>query len=135
MINHWSGRLLAGGVHRFAFLLSPAQLVALAVFAGAAMLRAQPSTSGPACLDYWPFTDTNTWTTALGYAPVSYTNLGVSYLGAGTALVVDSTSPASVQFNTVESDGTTNLMEETGSWTFWIMPSWSSASAGGSGPW
>ncbi|MGP8201381.1 MAG: LamG-like jellyroll fold domain-containing protein [Limisphaerales bacterium] len=86
-------------------------------------------------LDYWPFSDTNNWTTALGYAPVSFTNVGVSCLGDGTALVVDdSTNAAWLQYNVWEKDGTTNLTVDVGSVMLWFAPDWSSQSQGGDGP-
>ena len=86
-------------------------------------------------LDYWPFSDTNGWTTALGYEPLSYSNLGVSYLvGDGTALVVDSTSVSWLQYNVWEKDGSTNLTVDVGSVLLWFSPAWSSQSQGGAGP-
>lgn len=48
-------------------------------------------------LESWSFNDTNSWTTDLGYPPVTWTNLAVSNLGDGTngnALVLDSTNAA-----------------------------------------
>ena len=47
--------------------------------------------------DYWTFGDTNNWTSRLGYAPASFTNLNPSLLGDGTAVVVDSADPAWLQ--------------------------------------
>ncbi len=85
-------------------------------------------------LDYWSFSDTKNWTTELGYAPVSYTNLGVSYLGDGASLVVDSTNAAWLQYNVVEEDGITNLTVDLGSVMLWFAPDWSSQNQGGTGP-
>ncbi len=85
-------------------------------------------------LDSWSFNDTNKWLSDLGYAPVSFTNLGVSYLGDGTSLVVDSTNVAWLQYNVVESDGTTNLTVDQGSVLFWFAPDWASTNQGGMGP-
>jgi hypothetical protein len=85
-------------------------------------------------LDYWPFSDTNGWTTALGYSPLSYTNLGVFCLLDGTALVVDSTNVSWLQYNVWEKDGTTNLTVDLGSLMLWFSPDWSSQSQGGAGP-
>ncbi|MGD0349088.1 MAG: LamG-like jellyroll fold domain-containing protein [Verrucomicrobiota bacterium] len=86
-------------------------------------------------LDSWSFYDHTNWTSDLGYAPVSFTNLSFSYLGNGASLVVDTNIPAWLQYNVYESDGTTNLTVNSGSVTFWFAPgSWSSTNAGGTGP-
>jgi len=84
----------------------------------------------------WSFHDPTNWTDDLGYAPVSFTNIGNSYLGNGSALVVDTNIPAWLQFNVVENDGTTNLTVDSGTVTFWFGPNWSSANDtnGGFGP-
>ncbi len=88
-------------------------------------------------LDSWSFNDTNAWTSDNGYAPVSFTNLAVSLLGDGTAVVVDSTNAAWLQYNVVESDGRTNLTVNQGSVAMWFSPDWASTNAGGfgSGAW
>jgi hypothetical protein len=87
-------------------------------------------------MDYWTFSNTNTWQTALGYSAVSWTNLGVSFLGDGTAVVVDdSTNAAWLQYNVWEADGTTNLTVDVGSVAMWFAPnSWASQGQGGTGP-
>ena len=86
-------------------------------------------------MEYWSFSNTNTWQTELGYSPVSYTNLGVSCLGDGTSVVVDdSTNAAWLQYNVWESDGYTNLTVDVGSAMLWFAPDWSSQSQGGTGP-
>ena len=106
----------------------------LTLFAAPCLL-AQPSipTNSPACLDYWSFSDTVTWTAAYGDAPLAFTNLSVSHLGDGTALVVDSPDPAYIEYP-VYSDGAPNITIDTGSWMFWFMPtSWASANTNGSG--
>ena len=93
--------------------------------------------SGPtnAPLDSWSFYDHTNWTSDLGYAPVSFTNLNFSYLGNGASLVVDTNVPAWLQYNVYEKDGTTNLTIDSGTVTFWFAPSsWSSTNAGGTGP-
>jgi hypothetical protein len=84
-------------------------------------------------LDSWSFSDTNTWTSDLGHAPVSFTNLNTLYFGDGTSLVI-SNSPAWLQYNLQESDGTTNLTLDQGTISFWYAPSWASTNAGGTGP-
>jgi hypothetical protein len=111
-------------------------VIFILVLFSAARLLAQPSfpTNSDGFLDSWSFYDTNGWTSDLGYAPVSFTNVGVSLLGNGTALVVDSPSPAGIEYFGIEPDGTTNITTDTATWMFWVMPDWSSASAGGSGP-
>ncbi len=86
-------------------------------------------------LDSWSFYDSTNWTSDLGYAPVSFTNLNYSHLGNGSSLVVDTNVPAWLQYNVYENDGTTNLTLDSGSVTFWYAPGdWSSTNAGGIGP-
>jgi hypothetical protein len=89
-------------------------------------------------LDSWSFYYTNTWTSDNGFAPVSFTNLTASIYadrlyGSGNALVVDSTNPAGLEYNVVESFGATNLTVNQGSVTMWFAPSWTSTNAGGGG--
>jgi hypothetical protein len=86
-------------------------------------------------LDSWSFSDPTNWTSDLGYAPVSFTNLNFSNLGDGASLVLDSTNPAWLQYNVYENDGTTNLTVDAGTVMFWFAPgSWSSTNEGGTGP-
>ena len=86
-------------------------------------------------LDSWSFEDSTYWTSDYGYAPVSFTNLAFSSLGNGASLVVDTNIPAWLNYNVYESDGTTNLIVNYGTLTFWFAPgSWSSTNAGGTGP-
>ncbi|MGH7978937.1 MAG: LamG-like jellyroll fold domain-containing protein [Limisphaerales bacterium] len=87
-------------------------------------------------LDSWSFLDHTNWTSDLGYAPVSFTNINYSYLGDGNSLVVDTNVPAWLQYNVIENDNTTNLTVDNGSVTFWFGPDWSSAddTNGGFGP-
>ena len=88
----------------------------------------------PPWLDYWSFNYTNTWVTESGYAPVSFTNLGVSDLGDYSAVVVDSTNAAWLRYNITEADGTNHLTFDKGSLMFWFAPNWSATNEGGSGP-
>jgi hypothetical protein len=85
-------------------------------------------------LDSWSFNDTTFWTNDFGHAPVSFTNLNVSPLGDGTALVLDTNIPAWLQYNVVETNGRPNLTVNQGSVTMWFAPAWSSYNAGGIGP-
>ena len=88
-------------------------------------------------LDSWTFHDPTNWTSDLGYAPVSFTNLAFSYRGDAQSwsLMVDTNVPAWLVYNVYESDGTTNLTVDSGSVTFWFAPSsWASTNAGGMGP-
>jgi hypothetical protein len=105
---------------------------------GAATARAQLDPGGgtppPTPIGSWSFSDPTNWTSDLGYAPVSFTNLNYSYLGNGSSLVVDTNLPAWLQYNVFEGDGTTNLTVDSGTVTFWFAPSWSSTNAGGGGP-
>lgn len=84
-------------------------------------------------LEWWRFDDTHLLTTR-GYAPVSFTNLTLVPDWNTNALQVDSTNPAWLQYNVVESDGHTNLPIEYGSVRFWFLPNWSSTNQGGTGP-
>lgn len=70
-------------------------------------LHAQTPPSGPPAniLDSWSFIDTNTWTSDLGYSPISFTNLFGDRYGDGTSLMVDSTNPAWLEFGGFNSDG------------------------------
>jgi hypothetical protein len=119
-------------------LIIPAML--LLFLAGAACAQVLPPgfkgspTNSP--LDSWSFTDSTNWTSDLGYAPISFTNLNFSHLDNGDSLVVDTNVPAWLQYNVYESDGTTNLTVDVGSVTFWFAPAWSSINDtnGGFGP-
>jgi hypothetical protein len=84
-------------------------------------------------LDSWSFQDSTNWTSDLGYAPISFTNLNFSYLGDGASLVVDTNIPAWLQYNVYEDDGTTNLTVDVGSVTFWFAGNWSSINDANSG--
>ena len=85
-------------------------------------------------LNSWSFSDTNTWASDLGYAPISFNNLVSTNLAANNAVVVDSTNATWLNYNVVESDGTTNLTVDQGTLTFWFSPDWSSVTQGGVGP-
>ena len=99
-------------------------------------LRAQvpPGATNTSFLGSWSFNDTNAWTSDQGYAPVSFTNLGVSYFGQYTAAVVDSTNAAWLRYNVVETNGATNVTVDNGTVMFWFAPAWSSTNEGGTGP-
>ncbi len=49
-------------------------------------------------------------------------------------MLVDASNPASLSYNVVETNGSTNINCQVGSVLFWFKPDWSSANAGGSGP-
>jgi hypothetical protein len=101
-------------------------------------VEAQPAfgTNSNPCLDSWSFSDTNYWTSDLGYYPISFSNLSVlTGSGPGCSLLIDSTNESQLLFATWNSDGTTNLNPTgDGSLIFWFNPDWSSFSLGGSGP-
>jgi len=115
-------------------------LLALALFAGGGALQAQINIPGlPAAytnhiLERWSFNDTNNWTSDLGYAPLSFTNLTSDYQGDWTTLILDNPNAAWLQYNGVESDGRTNLTLAQGTVTFWFAADWSSTNQGGTGP-
>jgi hypothetical protein len=115
-------------------LLTRAIIVAGFLLCAINGLAQSPPGSKPSYpLDSWSFADTNNWTSDLGFAPVSFTNLDVSDLGDGTALVLDSTNAAWLQYNVVETNGTTNLTVDQGSIEFWFAPNWSSTNDAGGG--
>jgi len=126
----------AGGFSRnLAFTLTRAMMGAGLLFA---LLTDVAQADGigdfaPDPLNSWSFYDTNAWPNDFGYPPVSFTNLGATIFGDGTALVLDSTNAAWLQYNVIEDDGTTNLTVDEGSVTLWFSPDWSSG--GGPGDW
>ena len=71
-------------------------------------------------LDAWSFQDHTNWTSDKGYAPISFANLGFSYLGNGASLVVNRTNAAHLQYRVVETAGTTNLTVNAGTVMFWF---------------
>jgi hypothetical protein len=85
-------------------------------------------------LESWSFNDSMNWTDDDDYDPLSFTNLYSSNLGNGHSLAVGTNIPAWLQYNVVESDGTTNLTVDQGTVTFWFAPSWSGTNMGGDGP-
>ena len=117
--------------------LIPAILILAGFLAGTARAQLPPGgTNAPSYtpLDSWSFYDDVNWTSDAGFAPVSFTNIGFSYLGDGASMVLDSTNPAWLQYNVKEATGATNLTVTVGSVAFWVAPDWSSTNAGGLGP-
>ncbi|HEV2208587.1 MAG TPA: LamG-like jellyroll fold domain-containing protein [Verrucomicrobiae bacterium] len=99
-------------------------------------LHASPPSPGGetnTILQSWSFQDTNNWSNDGGYLPLSYTNLDVSDLGDGTAVVVDATNYAWLRYNVVETNGT-NLTVNHGTVAFWFAPTWAGTNQGGTGP-
>jgi hypothetical protein len=92
----------------------------------------------PTNLNSWTFSDTNTWTSDNGYAPVSFTNLAGSKMGniGSFSMVLDNTNTAWLRYNLMETNGATNLMVDVGTLTLWFAPNWASATTNqnGSGP-
>ncbi len=108
-------------------------------FLSPALVHAQPSPPPPAdrYLDSWSFSDP-TWESDLGYLPIATNNLlfVTNTTGRGGWLLLDTTneSPAYVVYNTVEDDGTTNLLCSSGTISMWFSPDWSDTNSGGTGP-
>jgi hypothetical protein len=127
-IIHFTCTFVVAG---FLFVLLPAMLHAVGLLPGGGGTKSGPTYTP---LDSWSFNDTNNWTSDLGYAPVSFTNITASWFGDGTSLVLDSTNPAWLQYNVVENDGTTNLTVDQGSVAFWFAPAWAGTNEGGTGP-
>jgi hypothetical protein len=105
---------------------------------GATALRADvPAPGGPAMLlDSWSFY-TNTWLSDLGYSPIRFTNLvNVAGGGDGKALLLDTSNatPAYLEFNTTESDGTNEFSLPAGTFSWWFKPNWAGTNHGGTGP-
>lgn len=92
------------------------------------------NTNSSTTLDTWSFNGTTNWTSDLGYAPISFTNLSSSPLGDGPALVLDSTNAAWLQYNVTETSGTNNLAVRQGTVMFWFAPNWTDTNNGGTGP-
>jgi hypothetical protein len=88
----------------------------------------------PTNISSWGFKDTSTWTSDLGYLPLSSTNIGPSSLGDNGSLLVDTNVPAWLQYNVFETDGWTNLTVDQGTITFWFAPSSWASTNGGTGP-
>ncbi len=86
-------------------------------------------------LNIWEF-DTNTWRGAFSTLPISYTNIDQVEDWSGTALQVDSTNAAWLQYHVVESNNRTNLTCVKGTVQFWFVPNWSSndTNQNGTGP-
>ena len=82
----------------------------------------------------WSFNDTNAWSNDAGSPPISFTNVAGLYFGNGTSLLINSTNPAWMQYNTVETNGHENLSLIQGSVSFWFAPVWTSADQAGNGP-
>jgi hypothetical protein len=109
-------------------------LVALVTTLCAFHLAAQPKINTSQFeLDSWSFKDTNNWTDNFGDPPISFTNLSSASYDNGTALVVDRTNQAWLQF-AVFQDGGTNIAVNQGSVMFWFSSDWKSTSLGGTGP-
>jgi hypothetical protein len=110
------------------------------IFLGTALWLARAVVPDPgdppayAWLDWWSFSNTNTFATERGRTPVSFHNVAVSPLGYGNAVVLDNTNGAWLQYNVWELDGSTNLTVNAGTVMFWFAPAWSSVSEGGAGP-
>ena len=85
-------------------------------------------------LNSWSFNDTNTWTSDLSNAPVSFSNITGTWFGDGTSVTLNSTNPAWLNYNIYEASGATNLTVAQGSFFLWFAPAWAGTNEGGSGP-
>ncbi len=74
-------------------------------------------------LNVWEF-DTNTWRGAWHVLPISFTNIDQVEDWSGTALQVDSTNAAWLQYHVIENNNHTNLMCTQGTVRFWFLPNW-----------
>lgn len=121
-------------------LALPLALIAVFLLCALSALAQTPPGSGTNSLPTykplasWSFHDHTNWTSDSGHAPVTFTNLDFSHLGNGSSLVVNNTNGAWLQYNIMETNGTTNLTVAAGTVMFWFAPSWSGTNAGGTGP-
>ena len=114
--------------HRFLLNVTALLIIGLATIA-----RAQAPDSW-ALLTSWSFQDTN-FTSDYGYYPVASSNLVLVPSMDTPGLLVANTNGAFLQYNTVETDATTNLTLPEGTILFWFSPTnWTSTNAGGTGP-
>ncbi len=100
------------------------------------LARADVPEPGPGTnlwLNKWTFYNTNTWESDLHYTPISSTNVDSTFLGNGTAVVIDNTNGAALHYRIYETNRT-NLTVDIGSVMFWFAPSWSSTNQSGTGP-
>jgi hypothetical protein len=120
--SFWAGlaRILAG----FSF--------ALTILSHAGMARAQMGPYTFNVLDSWSFL--NGFEDDYGVPPLDYSNV-VNLPGPdGNALMVDTNVTAYYNFQ-IYMDGSTNLIPNSGTISFWVNPYWSSSSTnGGAGP-
>lgn len=116
------------------FALRTVAVLSLGCAAGIVHAQMPPSAPPTNSLFVDSFEDTNSWTSDLGYAPNSFTNIVGDYYGDGTSLMLDSNSPAWLEFGGFNSDGTTNLsVGPAGSIFFWFSPDWASATTNNNG--
>ena len=85
-------------------------------------------------LAHWTFNDTNSWIGEAGQMPLFFTNVIGVPSWSSNAVAMDSSNPALLAYNVVETDGQTNINCNNGSILFWFRPNWSSTNAGGYGP-
>jgi len=118
------------------FLFGRALVVAGFLFSISSFAQGLIPTPPPGrLLNIWEF-DTNTWRGAFSTLPISYTNIDQVEDWSGTALQVDSTNAAWLQYRIVESNNRTNLTCVRGTVQFWFVPNWSSndTNQNGTGP-
>lgn len=126
------------GVSRWLGLVMTRALLVAGFLFGALSGLAQISpptqpTNSP--LASWSFQDPTNWTSDQGFAPISFTNIALSYMGDGASLVVDTNVPTWLQYCVYEpTNAATNLTVDSGSVTFWFAPDWASTNQGGAGP-
>lgn len=123
-------------LHMKSTILTLAAFV-LSIMASLADVSLPGSSPPPDWLDYWMFTDTNTWADTYGTNAISWTNVVGSDLGDATAAFIDNPSGAWIQYpiyTAYSTNGYTNLTVDTGSVAMWFAPNWTSTNAGGTGP-
>ncbi len=125
LTTHWIRSFIVAGL----FALLAPTLHAVGMLPGGGT-----NYSFPTPLDSWSFNDTTNWTSDLGYAPASFTNITALQFGNVTSLGLNTNIPAWLQYNVAENDGTTNLTVDQGSVAFWFAPAWAGTNEGGSGP-
>jgi hypothetical protein len=114
--------------------IAAVMLLMLCGFAPFSRAQSPPGPGSGGYLQSWSFSNTN-WMSDAVYSPMAFTNLTLAInQGDGNTLQITGTN-SFLQYNVVESDGTTNFAVNVGSFTVWINPAWASTNlTNGTGP-
>ncbi len=92
------------------------------------------TTIRPILLGSWSFDNTNTWIGNQGQLPTGAYNLVGVPSWETNAVLVDATSAAFLAYGNLQPGGEANFNLRNGTLSFWFLPNWASANAGGVGP-